>query len=272
MPGQSFRGFAEKVALVTGGGRGVGRAVALSLALEGAYVVVAYSPGDEGGAHVAAELREMGTLAHAVGADVSSEADVARLLDTVSDAYGRLDLLVNAASHAPARPLAELTADDWERTVGVSLKGAFLTARAALPLMRGRPAPAIVNVCSEAGLTGRGASAAYVSAQAGVVGLTRALARELAPRVRVNCVAVGGAASLEDVCGRSRATIGGNDGLSVEAAGRRADDNFAAETIVSDTLLGRPPAADEAARACLYLLSTDARSITGETLAVGGSR
>ncbi len=76
MPGQSFRGFAEKVAVVTGGGRGVGRAVALSLALEGAYVVAAYAPGDEGGAAVAEELREMGTLAHAVEADVSVEGDV----------------------------------------------------------------------------------------------------------------------------------------------------------------------------------------------------
>ena len=265
MPGQSFRGFAEKVALVTGGGRGVGRAVALSLALEGAYVVVAHAPGDAGGATVATELREMGTLAHAVEADVSSEGDVRRLFDTVGQTYGRLDLLVNAASLCRAKPIEELTAEDWEDIVGVSLKGAFLASRAALPLMRGRPGAAIVNVCSESGLTGRAGGAAYVAAGAGVVGLTKALARELAPRVRVNCVAVGGSARLEDVAGRSRATVG--DGPGVPAA-----ELDAVENAVAETLLGRRPAADEAARACLYLLSADARSITGETLVVGASR
>jgi 3-oxoacyl-[acyl-carrier protein] reductase len=266
MPGQNFRGFAEKVAVVTGGGRGVGRAVALSLALEGAYVVAAYAPGDEGGAAVAAELREMGTLAHAVEADVSSEGDVERLFDTVGQTYGRLDLLVSAASQSRAKPLAELTAEDWERTVGVSLKGAFLAARAALPLMQGRPGAAVVNFCSESGLTGRGASAAYVAAQSGIVGLTKALARELAPRVRVNCVAVGGAYALEDVGGRNRATTGEGDKPGVSVA------EYPAVESAADTLLGRRPAADEAARACLYLLSADARSITGETLVVGGSR
>lgn len=261
MPGQSFRGFAEKVAVVTGGGRGVGRAVALSLALEGAYVIVAHTPGDEGGASVSTELREMGTLAHAVEADVSNEADVGRLFDTVEQTYGRLDLLINAASLCRAKPLAELSSADWERTVGVSLRGAFLASRAALRLMRGRPGAAILNVCSESGLTGRG-GAAYAAAQSGVVGLTKALARELAPSVRVNCVAVGGAAALEDVGGRNRTTIGEGDAPPVPYG----------ENSGVETLLGRPPAADEAARACLYLLSTDARSVTGETLIVGGSR
>jgi 3-oxoacyl-[acyl-carrier protein] reductase len=267
MPAQSFRGFAEKVAVVTGGGRGVGRAVALSLALEGAYVIAAHAPGDAGGAAVAAELREMGTLAHAVEADVSSEGDVRSLFDTVGQAYGRLDLLINAASLGRARPLGELTAADWDEVVGVSLKGAFLCSRGALDLMRGRPGAAIVNVCSESGLTGRGGSAAYVAAGAGVVGLTKALARELAPRMRVNCVAVGGAAALEDVNGRNRSPLGETDAPAVAPAGNSIAGDFAA-----GTLLGRAPAADEAARACLYLLSPDARSITGETLIVGGSR
>ena len=209
----------------------------------------------------------MGTLAHAVEADVSSEGEVRGLFDTVGQAYGRLDLLVNAASLCRAKPLAELTAKDWDEIVGVSLKGAFLVTRAAAPLMRGRPGAAVVNVCSESGLTGRGNSAAYVAAQSGVVGLTKALARELAPRVRVNCVAVGGAAALEDVRARNTAAPGAGDG-----PGAAATENFVDESLTAETLLGRRPAADEAARACLYLLSSDARSITGETLVVGGSR
>ena len=266
MTGQSFRGFAEKVAVVTGGGLGAGRAVALSLALEGAYVIVAYAPGYEGGGAVAAELREMGTLAHAIQTDVSDDGDVKNLFDTVGQTYGRLDLLINAASLGRAKPLAELTAVDWDEIVGVSLKGTFLCSRAALDLMRGRPGAAIVNVCSESGLTGRGGGVAYVAAGAGVVGLTKALARELAPRVRVNCVAIGGGGALEDLGGRNRSLLGERRGPGAVIGENFDDENYAAET-----LLGRPPAADEAARACLYLLSSDARSITGETLVVGGS-
>jgi len=259
MPGQSFRGFAEKVALVTGGARGVGRAVALSLALEGAYVVVSHAPDDAEGGSVAAELREMGTLAHAFAADVSSAADVLGLFDSVGETFGRLDLLVNASGAGRERPIEELTDEDWQEVVGQSLKGAFLSTRAALPLMRGRASAAVVNVCSEFGLTGGGGGAAYVAAQAGLVGLTKALARELAPRVRVNCVAVGGA-SLDEVGGRSS---GGGGGGMAGAPGDAAR---------SESSRGRAPAADEVARACLYLLSSDARSITGETLVVGRGR
>ena len=232
MPGQSFRGFAEKVALVTDGARGVGRAAAVSLALEGAFVIVAFDPADAEGESVAAELRELGTLAHAFAADVSRAEDVRALFQSVEETFGRLDLLVCVAPQGEAAALEALTEDEWDASVGGALRGAFLCARAAAALMRGRPHPAIVNVASEAGLTGRGPSAAEVAAHAGLVGLTKALARELGPRVRVNCVAVRPAAA--------------------------------------ENSPGGAPAADEVARACLYLLSSDARSVSGQTLVVGG--
>ena len=249
MPGPSFRGFTEKVAVVTGGARGVGRAVALSLALEGAYVVVAYAPADAEGGSVAVELREMGTLAHAVAADLADEEDVRRLFETVGHSFGRLDLLVNAASLSRAKPFGELTAGDWDEVVGLSLRAAFLSTRSALPLMRGRPSASVVNVCSESGLTGRGGGgAAYVAAQAGLVGLTKALARELAPAVRVNCVAVGGAAALEEVGGRSSSSSSSGDSSGGGASKGEAGGTAAA---AAEALPWRAPAADEVARACL---------------------
>lgn len=253
MPGQNFRGFAERIALVTGGAAGVGRAVALQLALQGAYVIVTFAPGDEAGARVANELREMGTLAHAIGADVARTEDVSRAFSIVEDTYGRLDLLVNAAGGRRDAALEDLTEDDWDIVLNVSLKGAFFCSQAAARLMRGRPSPAIVNVASESGMTGRGAGANYVAAHAGLIGLTKILARELAPRVRVNCVA---AANVEvsDVMERHGARVGlESDAVAGVAAS------------LSSSL-----APDEVARACVYLLSSDASSITGQTLVVSG--
>ncbi len=251
MPAQNFRGFAEKVALVTGGARGVGRAVALQLALEGAYVIVSYAPGDAEGESVAHELRSLGTLAQAIAADVSRAAEVRGMFEFVAAAYGRLDLLVNAAGISRESPLGELSEAAWDEVLDVNLKGAFLCAQGAAPLMRGRPSPSILNVAAEAGMTGRTGAANYVAAQAGLIGLTKALARELAPGVRVNCVAVGGAGLIDEIAGRNTLT---EPCATNEAQGHAPPQ----------------PVADEVARACLYLLSSDARSISGETLVVAG--
>ncbi len=253
MPAQNLRGFTERVALVTGGAGGVGRAVALQLALQGAYVIVTFGPEDEAGGRVANELREMGTLAHAIEANVARSEDVRRAFSIVEDTFGRLDLLVNAASVRRDAALEDLTENDWDTVLNLSLKGAFFCSQAAAGLMRKRPSPAIVNLASEAGLTVRGASANYVAAHAGLIGLTKALACELAPHIRVNCVA---AAKVEasDVMERHAARVGlENDGVK------------SVSTSLSPSL-----APDEVAHACVYLLSSDANSITGQTLVVTG--
>lgn len=221
MPGQSFRGFAERVALVTGGARGVSRAVALQLAYEGAYVIISHLPADDESESVTDELRSLGTLAHSFAADVSRFPDVRRLFAEIEGLYGRLDLLVNSAVLSSSAQLAELTEEDWTATLDVNLKSVFLCTQAAARLMRTRPKAAIVNL--SAGTQLESHSAAYAAAQAGIAGLTQALARELAPRVRVNCVAV----------------------------------------------QGNAPEPDEIARACVYLLSSDAAVVTGQTLIVG---
>ncbi|HEX8493706.1 MAG TPA: SDR family oxidoreductase [Pyrinomonadaceae bacterium] len=234
MPGQSFRGFAERVALVTGGAFGISRAIALQLAYEGAYVIVSHPHEEAESASVAGELREIGTLAHSFAADVSRASDVLRLFAGIEELYGRLDFLVNSASFEHAAAFEELTEEAWDASINVNLKSVFLCTQAAARLMRQRPKAAIVNLAADTSLGNTGRSAVYAAAQAGIIGLTKALAQELAPRIRVNCVAVRG---------------------SHQNQSPPANENA--------------PAPDEVARACVYLLSSDAASITGQTLVVG---
>jgi 3-oxoacyl-[acyl-carrier protein] reductase len=250
VPGQSFRGFSERVALVTGGAQGISRAVALQLAAEGAYVILCHAPEDVEGASVVNELREIGTLAHSFAADVSRAADTQSLFAGIEELYGRLDLLVNCASLNSTASLAELTEEAWDETLSVNLKSVFLCAQAAARLMLKRPKAAIVNLAAETSLDSEAQSIVYVAAQAGIVGLTKALARELAPRVRVNCVAVRGRNEPRNSTQFNNATQ-------------------PAERETLKAVAGHAPAPNEIARACIYLLSSDAASITGQTLIVG---
>jgi 3-oxoacyl-[acyl-carrier protein] reductase len=244
LPGQNYRGFAEKVALVSDGASARGRAVAFQLALEGAYVIVGYgeTEGAEG-ERVAQELREIGTLAHAVRADVWQPEGVESAFRLVEESFGRLDLLVNSAhAYADSAP-DELTLEGWNQIIDVNLKSAFLCSQAAARLMRGRPKAAICNILAEAGLSASASGAVhYVAAQAGLVGLTRALARAFAPRIRVNAVAFAGHES---------------ESLELEESPAQA------------ASIRRTTPPDEVARACVYLLSPEAGTITGQTLLVG---
>ncbi len=256
MPGQSFRGFAERVALVTNGSRGTGRAVALQLALEGAYVIVNYAPGEAEGERAVSELRKIGTLAHSIEADVSRAEEVRRMFGIIEEMYGRLDLLVNNAHANRDAQLDSLTEEAWDEVLNFSLKGTFLCSQAAARLMRKRPSPAVVNIASEIALTGRAGGANYAAAQAGIIGLTKSLARELAPRIRVNCVAVRGSET-----GREPARGGGG-----ESGGPEKHPRDKPEGVSGGHTFAAP---DDVARACVYLLSSDAKLITGQTLVVG---
>jgi 3-oxoacyl-[acyl-carrier protein] reductase len=240
MPGQNFRGFAERVALVVGGAHGVGRAVALQLAFEGVYVIVNYRAEDSEAKSVLEELREMGTLAHAFPADVSRASEVAGLFDSVNDAFGRLDLVVNVAQQSE-EPIAleDLTGELWDERFNRDLKSTLLCTQAAVPFLRKRPSPAIVNISA----AGQKSGVHAVAAQAAISGLTKALARELAPRIRVNGVAVGETS-------RGRTHLDNVQHASGEAA------SFSVP-------------ADETARAAVYLLSPAARFITGQILTIG---
>jgi len=187
----------DTVALVTGASRGIGRATAMRLAASGADVIVNYnSHADADAPHAIdetiARLQSHGVRAIAIDADVSDRAAVARMVSDTQARFGRIDVLVNNAGIERAGALSAITDDDWDSTIGVNLKGQLLMIQAVAPGMRARRAGRIVNVSSELALAGRAGLATYCASKAGVIGLTKAVARELAADgVLVNCVAPG---------------------------------------------------------------------------------
>lgn len=184
----------ERVALVTGGSRGIGRAVCLALARDGALVAVNYRSSEREARALARRLRAH-SPADAFRADVSSPRAVAAMVEAVRRRFGRIDILVNAASHSSPRGwkarLEDLDPGEFMRTVEVDLLGTLLCCQAVAPLMRRQKYGKIVNFASAAAIAGDPTTLLYAGAKMGVVGLTRPLARELAPSIRVNAVAPG---------------------------------------------------------------------------------
>jgi 3-oxoacyl-[acyl-carrier protein] reductase len=184
----------SKVALITGGGTGVGKAAALQLAARGFHVAVNYSRSRDDAEATVAEIREQGQKAIAVECDVSSDAQVREMLERCRSEFGRLDVLVNNAgmTHFVAHTdLEAMTEEKWDRILGVNLKGPFFVSRAAIPLMRAGGGGAIVNVASVAGLAGAGSSIAYSASKGALITMTKSLARAFAPDIRVNAVCPG---------------------------------------------------------------------------------
>jgi 3-oxoacyl-[acyl-carrier protein] reductase len=185
---------AGKVAVVTGGGTGVGRATALHLARLGCNVAVNYSRSRGDAEETAAEASKLGVNAIAVAADVADDAACRELMARTVRELGRIDVLVNSAGVTAfvAHPdLDGLKDEDWTRILGVNLKGPFQCARAARPAMEEAGGGEIVNVSSVAGIAGIGSSIAYCASKAGLNNLTLTLARALAPKIRVNAIAPG---------------------------------------------------------------------------------
>jgi len=180
-----------RVALVTGASSGIGAAAAKALARHGFSVAVNYFSGAEGARAVVAEIEAAGGRAVAIQGDVSRVADADRIVFETIAHLGALDVLVNnAGSPVAQKPLAQLDEAEWDRCHAITLKGTWLVSKAAIPHLRGRPGATILNISSAAAHTG-GHSGHYAAAKAGVHGLTRALARELAPAITVNCLAPG---------------------------------------------------------------------------------
>lgn len=176
----------KPVAVVSGGGHGIGRGVAAAFVRHGWLVVVAESDPISG----RDAARALGRSAHFIMADVSSESSVAALITEVRRRFGRLDALINNAGVSEFKPLADTTADDWNRVIGINLTGAFLMSKQAAPLLRASRG-AIVNVASTRALMSESQTAAYSASKGGLVALTHSLAIELGPDVRVNCVSPG---------------------------------------------------------------------------------
>jgi 3-oxoacyl-[acyl-carrier protein] reductase len=188
----------NKVALVTGGGTGIGRATCIALARRGATVIVNYSRSQTDANETAQTLQNEGGRAIALQADVSQDREVQAMVETIVGQFGAVDLLVNNASitrHIPLGHLEAATEEVWDELYAVNVKGMFYCARAVAPLMKGRKQGAIVNVGSIAGLSGVGSSLPYAVSKAAVHGLTKSLAHALAPEIRVCCVAPGAVAT-----------------------------------------------------------------------------
>ena len=181
-----------KVALVTGGNTGIGRAVCLAFAEEGADVAVAWLAREPEAESLAGAIRAKGRRCHLVKTDVTREHDVRAMMSGVLATLGRLDVLVNNAGIQRPQPLTEMTVEEWDRMMAVHLRGAFLCSREAARHMIARRAGRIINLCSQLGYIGRERYTAYSTAKGGMIAFTRALARELAPHgILVNGVAPG---------------------------------------------------------------------------------
>jgi 3-oxoacyl-[acyl-carrier protein] reductase len=196
-PGPAFAGsqnIQSAVALITGGGTGIGRATALALARQGARAVaISYNVSEDDARQTCEDLAVAGVNCVAVKGDIRSDADIRRLVATVVDSFGGLDILINNAGitqYVPLRDLEAMTDDIWNLTFDTNLRGPFYCCRAAAPHLRASNG-AIINVASMAGLRGAGSSLAYAVSKAGVIHMTRVLAVALAPEIRVNCVAPG---------------------------------------------------------------------------------
>lgn len=245
---------AGKVAIVTGGGTGIGRACAQLLAAEGARVVVAGRTPETGGETVR-RIRAAGGEAGFVQADVSRAADVERMVGAAVEAYGRLDVLVNNAAIFPRATLAETTEEFWDRMLAVNLKGPYLCCRAAVPAMERGGGGSIINIGSIHGLGGAPELFAYAVSKGGLLTLTRNLAQALAPRqIRVNYVIPGWVPSEGEL--RVRAAQG-QDLAWLEEQGRRLP-------------MGRLQRPEDAAYAVLFLASDESSQVTGAVINTDG--
>jgi len=183
-----------KVALITGGGTGIGRATALKFAGDGADVAVNYSRSKDDADKTVADLEALGRKAVAIQADVSDESSVSRMVDETVDTLGRLDILVNNAGTTRMVPLDDLeglTDEDWDRILSVNVKGTFYVCRAAIPKMKANGGGRIVNIASIAGTTGQGSSIAYSASKAAIICMTQSLAVSQAPEIQINAVSPG---------------------------------------------------------------------------------
>ncbi len=181
-----------KVALVTGGSRGIGREICKKLAASGHYVFVNYNRGSDAALETVKEIESAGGKAEAIGFDVASSEAVNSAFETIKQKAGRLDVLVNNAGISKDGLLLRFKDEDWMQTISTNLNGAFYCARAAAKFIMKAPAGRIVNVSSITAEMGNAGQVAYVSSKAGLIGLTKTLAKELASRgVTVNCITPG---------------------------------------------------------------------------------
>ena len=238
----------DRIAVVTGASRGIGRSIALALAAKGA-TIVAVDMDQVSTEAVVAELQAAGSKALAVVGNVTVSADVERMIDAATEAFGRVDILVNNAGITRDGLLMRMKDEDWDAVLNVNLKGAFLCTRAAFKVMSKQRYGRIINIASVVGQMGNAGQANYCASKAGLIGLTKSNARELAKRsITVNAVAPGFIATAM------------TDALSEKV---RND-------LTAQIPLERLGSADDIANAVVFLASEQSGYITGHVLSVNG--
>lgn len=237
-----------RVALVTGASRNIGRAIAVEMARRGAEVAVHVAQDKKSGQKTAAAVTAAGQRSMVALGDLSRPGDVKRVISEVVEVFGRLDIVVNNAAVRPEAPFDLLAYDEWRRVLAVCLDSVFLVSQSALPYLQNSDQAAIINLGGLTGHTGAARRAHVVTAKAGVIGLTKAMAHELAPGITVNCVSPG----------------------LIETERRGETSKRPHHHATRTNLAGRRGLPEEVAAAVAYLCSPGARYITGETLHVNG--
>ena len=238
-----------KCAVVTGGGRGIGRAVCLELARSGAAVLVNYSGSAEAAEETAAECRALGVDAFAYKADVSDAQQAADLIDAAVKRFGRVDILVNNAGITRDGLLMRMSEEDFDAVLDTNLKGAFHCMKAVCRPMMKQRSGRIINISSVVGVRGNAGQANYAASKAGLIGLSKSAAKELASRgITVNCIAPG----------------------FIDTAMTAALPEAVKEKLLAEIPMGRFGAAEDVAAAAAFLASDAAAYITGQVLCVDG--
>jgi 3-oxoacyl-[acyl-carrier protein] reductase len=241
-----------RIAIVTGASRGIGRAIAERFATEGASVVVNYVAGSNAADAVVAGITARGGTAVAIQADVSKRSSVDELIAATLARFGRIDILVNNAGVMITKAVMETSEDDWDLTIDVNLKGAYLCSKAVVPVMIRQEGGTIINMSSNSGLYHPSAMkfTEYVVSKAGLNGLTKAMALALGPHIRVNAICPGW----------------------IRTDMVEAIDPEVQQRILDETALHRWGTPDDIAASAVFLASDEAAFITGELLIVAGGR
>lgn len=238
-----------KVAVVTGGSRGIGRAIAVQLAKEGSKLAIFYAGNHQAAEETVAEIKQIGGEATAYQVDVSDSGQVEQAFKEVMTHFGQVDILVNNAGITRDNLLMRIKEEDWDKVLDTNLKGVFLCSKAVIRSMMKRRSGRIINISSVVGISGSAGQANYAAAKAGVIGLTKTMAKEFASRnITVNAIAPG----------------------YIETDMTSVLDEQIKESTLTAIPLNRFGAAGEVAEAVTFLASDKASYITGQTLHVDG--
>jgi 3-oxoacyl-[acyl-carrier protein] reductase len=241
----------DKVALITGASKGIGKATALELARNGAKIAINYNNSEKEAREVLEEIKKIGSEVIMIKADVSKSEEVNKMVKEIVDKFGRIDILVNNSGFVEQAKFEDITEDMWNKIIDINLKGVFNCIKAVLPVMKKQNEGKIINIASIAGIAGSMVNSSYGAAKAGVINMTKTLSKELAKyKINVNAIAPG--VTKTDM-------IRGFDKEIVDKYSR-------------ETPLSRIAEAEDIAKSILFFSSPLSDFITGQTLVVDGGR